>query len=90
MEPDNKNNQLSRKKFLGISLALPFLPVAKSLAAGPSNEQKQVDEFVTMLNAEGKAVRVRKDALKAAKVIEKEMSNQSLLSWLKPKGFTSK
>lgn len=88
MEPNNK--PVSRKIFLKISLALPFLPAAKSLGAGPANEQKQADEFVTMLNAEGKAVRVRKDALKAAKVIEKEMSNQSLLSWLKPKGFTSK
>lgn len=90
MEPNNKSNPLSRKKFLGISLALPFLPVAKSLAAATAAHQKQDDEFVTMLNAEGKAVRVRKDALKTAKVIEKKMSNQSLLSWLKPKGFTSK
>ncbi len=89
MKPDNTNNPLSRKKFLKVSLTLPFLPVAKSLA-GSTNELQQEDEFVTMLNAEGKAVRVRKDALKKAKVIEQKMSNQSLLSWLKPKGFNSK
>lgn len=88
MEPESANNQLSRKKFLRVSLALPFLPVTKSLAAGSVNTQKQDDEFVTMLTAEGKAVKVRKDAVKNAKVIEKKMSNQSLLSWLKPKGFT--
>jgi len=88
MEPENVNNQLSRKTFLRVSLALPFLPVTKSLAAGSVNAQKQDDEFVTMLTAEGKAVKVRKDAVKNAKVIEKKMSNQSLLSWLKPKGFT--
>lgn len=51
-------------------------------------EQKQDDEFVTMLTAEGKAVKVRKDALKEAKVVENKMSNQSLLNWLKPKGLT--
>lgn len=89
MEPDNTDNSLSRKKFLKVSLTLPFLPVAKSLA-GSADELKQDNEFVTMLNAEGKAVRVRKDALKKAKVIEQKMSNQSLLSWLKPKGFNSK
>jgi len=88
MKLENTNNQLSRKKFLSVSLALPFLPVAKSLAAGSVNEKKQDDEFVTMLTANGKAVKVRKDAVKNAKVIEKKMSNQSLLSWLKPKGFT--
>lgn len=89
MEPDNTDNSLSRKKFLKVSLTLPFLPVAKSLA-GSADELKRDNEFVTMLNAEGKAVRVRKDALKKAKVIEQKMSNQSLLSWLKPKGFNSK
>jgi hypothetical protein len=41
-----------------------------------------------MLTADGKAVKVRKNAVKNAKVIEKKMSNHSLLNWLKPKGFT--
>lgn len=88
MEPGNANNRLSRKKFLGVSLMLPFLPVAKSLAERTEVDPQHDDEFVTMLTAEGKAVKVRKDAVKNAKVIEKKMSNQSLLSWLKPKGFT--
>lgn len=86
MKHENKNPAFSRRKFLGVSLALPFLPVAKPLAASPDHPQDY--EFVTMLTAEGKAVKVRKDAVKNAKVIEKKMSNQSLLSWLKPKGFT--
>ncbi|HNP94038.1 MAG TPA: hypothetical protein PKJ63_00370 [Cyclobacteriaceae bacterium] len=86
MKHDSKNPPFSRRKFLGISLALPFLPVTKPMAA--VEEQKQDDEFVTMLTAEGKAVKVRKDALKEAKVVENKMSNQSLLNWLKPKGLT--
>ncbi|MBL7870522.1 MAG: hypothetical protein JNM78_02835 [Cyclobacteriaceae bacterium] len=83
-----KNNPFSRRKFLGFSLALPFLPVTRPLAKSPVDEQFKDDEFVTMLTPEGKAVKVRRDAVKNAKVIEKKMSNQSLLSWLKPKGFT--
>lgn len=82
MNPDDKSN-FSRRKFLGVGLALPFLPVVKPLAA--VDEKHQEDEFVTMLTAEGKAVKVKKALLKKAKVIEKKMSNQSLLSWLKPK-----
>ncbi len=90
MERDKKNDPLTRRKFLGAGLMLPFLSVAKPLEARADDDRKQDDEFVTMLNAEGKAVKVRKDALKGAKIIEKKMSNQSLLGWLKPKGFTSK
>lgn len=88
MKSDSKNIQISRKKFLGISLALPFLSLPGSLAAKPGDEQKGDDEYITMLTAEGKTVKVKKKALANAKVIEKKMSNHSLLSWLKPKGFT--
>ncbi|MBS1554096.1 MAG: hypothetical protein JSU09_04155 [Bacteroidetes bacterium] len=83
-----KSNPFSRRKFLGFSLALPFLPVARPLAKSNADEKNEDDEFITMLTSEGKAVKVRRDAVKNAKVIEKKMSNQSLLSWLKPKGFT--
>ncbi|AFL83931.1 hypothetical protein Belba_1304 [Belliella baltica DSM 15883] len=88
MKSESKNIQISRKKFLGLSLTLPFLNDATSLAAEPARQQAKDDEFITMLTADGKAVRVRKDAVKNAKVIEKKMSNQSLLNWLKPKDFT--
>lgn len=88
MKSASKNISFPRRKFLGFSLALPFLAVVKPLAKTTEYEQSKDDAFVTMLTAEGKAVRVRKDEVKNAKVIEKKMSNQSMLSWLKPKGFT--
>lgn len=88
MKNENKSPAVSRRKFLGVSLALPFLPVVKPMAA--VDEKNNEDEFVTMLTADGKAVKVKKEKLKEARVIEKKMTNQSLLSWLKPKGFTSK
>lgn len=88
MNNENKSPAVSRRKFLGFSLVLPFLPVAKPLAKTTEDDQNKDDEFVTMLTADGKAVKVRRDAVNNAKIIEKKMSNQSLLSWLKPKGFT--
>lgn len=88
MKSETKNIPFSRRRFLGISLALPFLPVARPLPKTTADEQSKDDEFVTMLTSEGKAVKVKRDAIKNAKVIEKKMSNQSLLSWLRPKGFT--
>lgn len=90
MKPENKSNQLSRRRFVGTGLSLPFLGIATPLAAEPANKQTEDTEFIIMLTAEGKAVKVRKSELKNSKVIEKKMSNQSLLSWLKPKGFTEK
>ena len=65
MKLENKNPAVSRRKFLGVSLALPFLPVVKPMAAVDGKNQE--DEFVTMLTADGKAVKVRRDAVKNAK-----------------------
>jgi hypothetical protein len=90
METDNKNKPFSRRGFLGMGMLLPFLSVTRPLAAEPKSGQDQDSEFTTMLTAEGKAVKVRKSALKTSKVIKEKMSNQSLLKWLKPKGFGSK
>ena len=90
MKEEIRNDKsVSRRKFLGAGLVLPFLPVVKPLNAMAA-EQKTEDDFVIMLNAEGKAVKVKKSALKDAKIIDKKMSNQSLFGWLKPKGFNSK
>lgn len=83
-----KNDPLSRRKFLGAGLTLPFLSVAGKLSANPSDDKVEDAEFTTMLTAEGKAVKVRTSELKNAKVVEQKMSNQSLLSWLKPKVFS--
>ncbi|MBS1681556.1 MAG: hypothetical protein OJF59_001795 [Cytophagales bacterium] len=88
MKPENKNKSLSRRTFLGTGLTLPFLSMASpSLAETFIKKEKEDDEFTTMLTADGKAVKVKKNALKDARVIEEKMSNQSLLNWLRPKGF---
>ncbi len=88
MEKDDKKKPLSRRGFLRAGALLPFLSITMPLEAKQKADQD--DEFITMLTAEGKAMKVRKSALKNAKIIEEKISNQSLLNWLKPKGFSSK
>lgn len=88
MDKDNKKEPISRRGFLSLGMMMPFLSVTKPLAAKPQTHED--DEFTTMLTPEGKAVKVKKSALKNSKVIEEKISNQSLLKWLKPKGLGSK
>lgn len=81
---NKKGKWFSRRSFLGASLLLPFL----SSAHTPSvvHDKKEDDEYTTMLTAKGGVVKVRKSALKGARVVNKNMSNKSLLGWLKLKG----
>ena len=79
-----KSKWLSRRGFLGAGLLLPFLSAAQNTSTIPNKEED--DEYTTMLTAKGGVVRVRKSALKNAKIVKKNMSNKSLLDWLKLKG----
>lgn len=90
MDADKKHSLFSRRVFLGSSLLLPFLgmaktPVLNEIDSPENNLDEDDDEFTTMLTSKGGVVRVRKNSLKKAKVVKKDMSNQSLLSWLKLK-----
>lgn len=83
-----KSKWLSRRGFLGAGLLLPFLSVARTPPAVHEKEEdkKEEDEYTTMLTAKGGVVKVRKSALKGARIVKKNMSNKSLLDWLKLKG----
>tara|TARA_Y100000590_G_C15194833_1_gene816370 strand:+ start:309 stop:623 length:315 start_codon:yes stop_codon:yes gene_type:complete len=85
---DKKYNRVSRRGFLGTGLMLPFLPVTQTPLLAGNQEKKETqdkedDEYTTMLTSAGGVVRVKKSTLKEAKVISSKMSNKSLLSWLK-------
>lgn len=82
---DKKLNIVSRRGFIGIGLLLPFLSVAKTPrpAANAVTQDVDDDEYTTMLTSAGGVVRVKKSALKESKIINKNMSNKSLLGWLK-------
>lgn len=80
----NKKQQISRRGFLpllGGGLILTFLGFGKS-AQDVSDE---TEEFETLLRPDSSTVRVKKNVLANAKVIEKNISNKSLLGWLKNK-----
>ena len=74
--------EISRRKFfpfLSAGFLLPFFGHAKTA-------QKLVEEdegYQTLLTKDGKAVRVKKNAVRGSKVVDKGLSNKSLLSWLK-------
>ena len=80
MATEKENKPVSRRGFLGTSLFLPFLSVKKPLLSPPADDPDE--EFTTMLTSKGGVVRVRKAALKNAKVVKKNMSNKSLRDWL--------
>lgn len=74
--------EISRRKFfpfLSAGFFLPFFGQAKTA-------QKLVEEddgYQTLLTKDGKAVRVKKNAVRDSKVVDKGLSNKSLLNWLK-------
>ena len=78
----NKKGQLNRRGFLPIlfgTLALPFLSFAK-----PAVEVfDDSDEYQTLLKPDGTTVRVKKSVVDKSKIVEKNISNKSLLEWLK-------
>lgn len=84
MEDSNQNekNQHSRRNFLqllGGALTLPLLGFAK-----PAKDTfDDTDEYQTLLKPDGTTVRVKKSVIDKSKIVEKNISNKSLLEWLK-------
>ncbi|RLD24271.1 MAG: hypothetical protein DRI71_03035 [Bacteroidetes bacterium] len=82
-----KNNRqgksdVNRRKllpFLGSFLLLPFIGSSKSLTDIVEPDQS----YQTMLTKDGKIVKVRSSKVNDSKVVDKQLSNHSLLKWLK-------
>jgi len=78
----DKKKTISRRKFLPIlggTALLPFLGFSQKSKIKKSNNLK------TLLRADGTSVQVDASVLKEARVVKKELSNKSLLGWLKLK-----
>lgn len=76
----NKKIQISRRGFLPILGGGLLLPIF-----GFGKEQKvsdETEEYETLLKSDGTTVRVKKSVLANSKIIEKNISNKSLLGWL--------
>jgi hypothetical protein len=79
----NDKKQISRRGFLpllGSGFILPLLSFGKTPIATSTD-----DEFQILLKPDGSVVKVRKSIVEKAKVVEKNISNKSLLGWLKIK-----
>jgi hypothetical protein len=78
----DKKNQISRRGFLpliGGGLILPALGFGQpKLEFDDPN-----DEYQTLLKPDGTVVKVKKSVLANAKITAKNISNKSLLGWLK-------
>jgi hypothetical protein len=86
---DAKKSKLSRRKFLpflGGSLLLPLLGLSKSKEQLTDSND---DLYETLLTKDGKAVKVKKSTLNNSKIVDKQISNNSLLNWLTPKNKKS-
>jgi len=75
---------IGRRQFLpvlGTGLLLPLLPVqAKNL-----QPEEDESDYQTLLKPDGTVVKVPKKAVDNARVVQKEISNKSMLNWLRHK-----
>ncbi len=77
MAPKNKFTRRGFLPILGGSLLLPFLGEAR-----PEKVETGSEEYETLIKPDGTPVKVKKSALKKAKVVNKQISNKKLLKWL--------
>ena len=82
-ELNKKKNQISRRgilPILGSALLFPFLGFGKPIAEEIVNTEDE--EYQTLLKPDGTTVKVKVSTLKKSKIIKKNISNKSFLSWL--------
>ncbi len=76
---------LSRRQtlpFLGLGLLIPIFGFNDNI---DDIESEDKDNYQTLLKPNGTAVKVKVSALKKAKIIKKNVSNNSFFSWLDKK-----
>ncbi len=76
-------SEISRRKFLpflSIGFFLPYFGLANTTKGLIKNDDQA---YQTLLTKEGRAVKVKKSAVEKSKIIDKGLSNKSLLKWLK-------
>ncbi|WP_445382604.1 hypothetical protein [Robiginitalea sp. IMCC43444] len=76
---------LKRRKLLPLIMGSFFLPYL-GFGNGPNQETNTSPEdneiYDTFLKADGSIVKIKRKATRDAKVIQKKVSNKSLLNWL--------
>jgi len=80
----NSNNKetISRRKvlpFIGVSLLIPFFGFPYNKEKAPISDK---EKYQTLLKSDGTTVLVKESSLKSAKILKKNISNNSFLTWL--------
>jgi len=87
-DESKKEKKLSRRgvlPFLGGGLLIPFLGFGnrnENENDAISSEEILEEEYQTLLKPDGTSVKVKVSTINKSKVIKKNVSNQSFLSWL--------
>jgi hypothetical protein len=72
----------NRRRFLPFFSSILFLPfIGKAKALGDLVDEP--DQYQTLLTKDGKIVKVRSKTVNDSKIIDNDLSNRSLLKWLK-------
>jgi len=81
-----KGTKISRRgmlPLLGGSLLIPFLGFSNTSSKETSISENE--EYQTLLKPDGTVVKVNTNAINKSKVINKKVSNKSMLKWLNKK-----
>jgi hypothetical protein len=81
-EEINNKSQITRRGFLPLLGGGVILPL---FGFGQPNTQilGEKEEYQTLLKPDGTTVHVKKSVVEKSKIVEKNISNESLLVWLK-------
>ena len=83
-QPSGKEKKISRRgmlPLLGSGLLIPFLGFGKTDTI-ETTATAEDEEYQTLLKPDGTTVKVKVSALKKAKVVKKNISNSTFLTWL--------
>jgi len=83
-QTSSNGKKISRRGILpiiGSTLLIPFLSFGKSTKTD-NLVPNQSEEYQTLLKPDGTAVKVKVSTVKNSKVLKKQVSNTSFLSWL--------
>lgn len=85
-DKEEKGKQLTRRGLLPLllgGLVIPYLGQGNTKSTSVKEAREDDDAYETFLKADGTVVRVKRKAARGAKVVKKNVSNKTLLSWLK-------
>lgn len=78
-------DKFTRRKFLPFLSGSLFLPILGTAKSTPEEVSQEDQTFQTLLTKDGRIVKVKSTTVADSKIVDKQMSNGSLLKWLKKK-----